>query len=683
MPALFADHMVLQQQAMAPIWGRAAVGESIIVRTSWDELQLQTFADSKGRWRVDMATPAAGGPHWIEIRGENRIVLKDILIGEVWLASGQSNMNWPLSRSKDGEADIQQADHSTLRFFQVERDISITPRFECEGSWQVCQPETAGGFSGVAYHFARMLQDSLQVPVAIIQSTWGGTPAEAWTSRRTLERLPDFGPYLQRFDQSMREFRETGMGRNPVHAKSPTTLFNAMLKPLVPYALQGVIWYQGEANVSDPYLYESLFPAMIKDWRQQWGYRFSFFFAQLAPFNYEYPHAGAALRDAQRKSLNTVNTGMVVTLDVGNPDNIHPTDKTTVGQRFARLALQKNYGRKNLIASGPSYKGKQTAGQELILSFQQVGGGLMARDSLFGFEIAGGNGQFKPARARLEGNQVVLTNSDIAQPLHARYAFANGADASLFNSEGLPATSFRTDQLPLFCTQPLMKIKYARSRGFYETNIAYHQAFPSVIRYSLDGSEVDAASPIYQRMFRTPAPVTIKARAYLGEWASPFQSEMQLVQHLGIQSEIIQATPAASAYVGDWRDGIMGSDNYLDGYWAAWKGKDVELTIDLGSKTALNRLALNLLCDHRRRIYLPKEVRIEGSNNGRKFHPLFEKTYGELTTGGRFIWNVDEDLSGTKTRYLRLKLSYPGEVPMESPGAGESSWIFLDEWIVE
>ena len=353
LPSVFSDHMVLQQKAMAPIWGRAEPGEVVNIVVGWDPMELSTYADSKGRWRMDIPTPEAGGPFQILVKANNTLIIEDVWIGEVWIASGQSNMNWPVKKSRRAKEAIEGADLPQIRLFNIARDVSTTPRFDCKGQWKLCSPESVADFSAIAYFFGKELHEILDVPIGLIQSTWGGTPIESWTSREMLGEVDAFSPYLEQFDDAMRKKRANPGLPDPVQYKSPTVLFNAMLHPLIPYALQGVIWYQGEANVSDPYLYRQLFPAMIQDWRKRWGWRFSFYYAQLAPYLYKVPLSGSGLREAQMRSLNVPNTGMAATIDVGNPFDIHPTDKQTVAHRLAKWALARNYHRADVVPLRP------------------------------------------------------------------------------------------------------------------------------------------------------------------------------------------------------------------------------------------------------------------------------------------------------------------------------------------
>ncbi|MEL7533748.1 MAG: sialate O-acetylesterase, partial [Bacteroidota bacterium] len=460
LPAIFGDHMVLQRNAYIALWGRAEPGEQIKFAAEWDEMNLSLFADSRGRWRIEIPTPEAGGPYQILIQGNNRIVLNDILIGEVWLASGQSNMEWPLSRSKYGPEILQSVNEPQIRVFQVEKAVASSPRFDCKGSWAIADAASLKDFSAVAYHFAKELQTDLGVPVGIIHSSWGGTPAEAWMSREQLEQVAVFKPNLDKYDEAVRTYRNNPQAPNPTYYRNPTCLYNAMLAPIIPYEIRGAIWYQGESNRYDPELYRSLMPALITDWRKQWQRNLPFYFVQLAPFHYLEPMVGAGLREAQlMTALKVPKTGMVVSADVGNPDDIHPRDKQTIGKRLALQALAHTYGQ-DLIASGPMLERSVRDGAKMKLYFQEGNGPLKLKSSQY-FQIAGSDQKFYPATANLLGEHLLeLASPEVSEPVAVRYAFSNAAEASLFNELGLPASPFRTDDWPLFYGAPRLDIAY-------------------------------------------------------------------------------------------------------------------------------------------------------------------------------------------------------------------------------
>jgi sialate O-acetylesterase len=635
--SLFSDHMVLQQKTNVKFWGTDKPNNEITISTSWEN-ESKTIVDINGHWNVSIGTPSAGGPFKIEIKSnQHKIVLNDIMIGEVWLASGQSNMEmtlmgWPPNDIiNNADEEIAKSSNSKIRMFNVEKQISINPLDDVKGSWKVSSPEETKNFSASAYFFAKELFKKLQVPIGIINSSWGGTPAESWTSKKTIDTFNEFKSVTQSINTSdlfknelkwFSQFKAIGIpttdeqwinlnlldnliveksyndsdweeiqlpgrydnqinggefngavwfrknividnldsdyiltigavddmdetyvnghkiggligmgfwnkkrefkipksilkkGNNTIAVRAidaegvgeiigpmtlsnnnikvslngnwkykliaeiynnkfylyginnidfnsriktiklnsgvPTVLYNGMINPLVPYTIKGVIWYQGESNVGRADQYENLFPAMIRDWREKWNYDFPFYYVQIAPYQYNINKdslldQSQELREAQRNSLKTKNTGMVVTMDIGNFNNIHPSNKQDIGSRLARLALSNNYSI-NIVPSGPIFNGLKVIGSKLILEFENPGSRLISKGDLLGFEIAGADKKYVFANAKIINNQVELYSDKIKNPLYARYAWKDKAVPSLFNLEGLPASSFKYEE---------------------------------------------------------------------------------------------------------------------------------------------------------------------------------------------------------------------------------------------
>jgi len=634
LPVLFSKHMVLQQSEQVTFWGEYNPNDKISIKGSWGE-EAHSQSDENGKWNVKIQTPKAGGPFSVEIiTSDSTIVLNDVLIGEVWLASGQSNMQMPLKGwppndvIKDSEQEIASSGNPNIRMFTVPMTLSLLPLDTLEGEWITSSPETAGNFSATAYFFAKRLEKELQVPIGIIHSSWGGTPAEAWTSEGSLRSLGDFNEALDlinnpktfelvdnwfsqfpaqnfpetkeqweqmefadldaaklEFDDSKwssieipgridlmengafdgavwirKEFEisdvssdyllkigsiddmdatyingqkvgglvgkgfwnvsremtipksllikgkniiairiiDTGGGgsvdgqvdlidkngasislkgtwkylviaeiylgkfygyglKNGIENRPdvlqlnpniPSVLYNAMINPLIPYTLKGAIWYQGESNVGREAQYKRLFPAMITDWREKWQSDFPFYFVQIAPFKYTpdpSSHVSQKLREAQRATLKTPKTGMVVTLDIGDVENIHPANKQDVGSRLAGLALAEDYGI-DLMPSGPLYKASTKSGSKLILDFDYAKNGLIAGDEgLAGFEIAGEDKVYVEAVALIVNNTIEIAAQGVENPQYVRYAWRDDSKATLFNTEGLPASSFSSE----------------------------------------------------------------------------------------------------------------------------------------------------------------------------------------------------------------------------------------------
>lgn len=598
----FSSNMVLQRQTEVTIWGTADPGEQITLRATWGANGKAT-ADDKGQWRVKLKTGPAGGPHELSVSGSNSLYLRNILLGEVWVCSGQSNMEWPLNIVENGPAEVAAANHPNLRLLTVPHRMADQPETSFTGSWVACRPETAKGFSATAYYFGLALQRELGVPVGLIHTSVGGTEAELWTSEPTLRSMPDLaarfdtirdayrqaaeaaaerkrridadpglgkwsadelddrdwtrlaepglwaGGPLDKHDgtvwfrarllltdaqaksggtlklgqvddndevwingravgktegpnsarnyavkpEALREgfnnvcirvvdtggeggFREPKtIGFYPAEGTIPLTnwryrigaslgdiaqvgwagrpgasLYNGMIAPLVPYTIKGAIWYQGESNVGRAEQYRTLFPAMIADWRKAWGIDLAFYFVQISPFEYGQNHASAELREAQLDTYRTVpNTGMAVTADiVPNLRDIHPTLKQPVGERLAKWALVNQYGRKDIVPSGPLYKSAKRDGKTMRVEFDFGVGLTVKGDSILGLEIAGEDLKFVPAQGKIEGSTLVVWADSVEKPAAVRLGWKDAVLMNLFNGAGLPASPFRTDSAP-------------------------------------------------------------------------------------------------------------------------------------------------------------------------------------------------------------------------------------------
>lgn len=447
LPSIFADHMVLQRDVPITVWGTADPGEAITVKIG--DASATGAAGPDGRFAVELRPLPAGGPHTLVV---NAVEVKDVLVGEVWVCSGQSNMEWPVAASKDPEKEIAAADFPRLRHFAVKKAIASEPRADVEGAWAVASPATAGSFTAVGFFFGRELLKDLDVPIGLVHTSWGGTPAEAWTSRETLAADPALKPLLDRWDAAVAA--DAKKGESPHRASG---LFNAMLAPLTRYAIRGAIWYQGESNASRAFQYRTLFPAMIRDWRRSFSRGdFPFLFVQLANFTPALPDPAesdwAELREAQTMTLALPNTAMAVTIDIGDAKDIHPRNKQEVGRRLALAALAMTYGKK-VPFSGPLYQSMAVEGDAIRVRFAHADGGLGARDggAARGFAIAGPDKKFVWAdEAKIDGASVVVRSAKVAQPVAVRYAWANNPeDANLVNAgSGLPASPFRSDDWP-------------------------------------------------------------------------------------------------------------------------------------------------------------------------------------------------------------------------------------------
>ncbi|NML67882.1 sialate O-acetylesterase [Hymenobacter sp. RP-2-7] len=456
LPALVGDHLVLQRNVPVPVWGWAAPGEQVTVTFRGHSYSATPAAG--GRWQVMLPAMPAGGPYTMTIQGQNTLTVQDILVGDVWLASGQSNMELPLrdpNAPKPGayplpliaEQEVAAANYPQIRQFTVKKTVAYQPQAENEGySWQECSPATAGSFSAVGYFFARDLYQRYQVPIGLISSPWGGTPAEAWVSPEVLAQLPDFKDKVASLAAPATPDKNA--------QNTPTVLYNGMIAPLLPYALKGIIWYQGESNVDRAAQYRTLFPALIRDWRQRFGQpALPFLFVQLANFTKETPLPAksdwAELREAQAQALALPHTGMAVAIDLGEGADIHPANKQDVGHRLALVARQVAYGDQQVVAAGPTYQSMRVANGQVHVKFANASAGLQLRTgttTLTGFAVAGADHQFHWASGTLAGAEVVLTCAAVPAPVAVRYDWANNPTGNLYNREGLPAAPFRTDQ---------------------------------------------------------------------------------------------------------------------------------------------------------------------------------------------------------------------------------------------
>ena len=446
---LFSDDMILQRNSQVSIWGSAKGNERVSITSSWNNNEVITKADNNGNWTADISTPDAGGPYEIKISSKKNILnLTNVLIGEVWVASGQSNMQMalygggrePVLRSIDM---IAQAKNPNIRLFTVKHNSSISPIKELKGKWLVSSPANVSAFSAVGYSFADYLNKVLDIPIGIINTSWGGTPAEAWTDKKTL-------------DSNFEKSQIRNNHKDKVVQHNPSGLFNAMINPLIPFKIRGAIWYQGEGNVSRANNYTKLMNKMIEGWRSNWGQgSFPFYFVQLAPFSYNGINntASAYLREAQLHTmLQTENTGMAVTLDIGSEKTIHPPEKILVGKRLAYWALVKDYNLGGISFSGPIYKSLKINGDKVIVNFDYAQNGITSYNkAIVGFEIAGEDKIFYPANAKVirgygsNRSKLEVSSDSVKKPVAVRYGWKNYLKGNLYNTQGLPASSFRSD----------------------------------------------------------------------------------------------------------------------------------------------------------------------------------------------------------------------------------------------
>ncbi|UYU39400.1 glycoside hydrolase family 88 protein [Bacteroides salyersiae] len=448
LPAILSDNMVLQQKSQVRFWGKARPGEKVTVSTSWDKNIYTVQTPTDGYWEVKIKTPGVMDNQTLTVKGENTITIHNILIGEVWLCTGQSNMEFPVARDPNVKwktgilnetEEMKDADYPSIRLFHVEHQLAPEGEKEdCIGRWLVCTPENVKEFSAVGFIFGRKLYKELQMPVGLIQSTWGGTHAESWTERRVMKDNPLYADVME-------EFAPQNVKREKDKCKVPATLWNGMIAPIKGYTIKGNIWYQGESNSIRHEKYQKVFTNLINSWRQEWGQAdMPFYFVQIAP-HYKQP---AGIREAQLKTWQSglKNIGMVVITDAGDSTDIHPRNKRVTGERLAAWALAKQYGKKTAY-SGPLYKSMKVKDGKVTLTFDYAEGGLQTPENapVRGFFISGADARFYPATAAIQGSKLELSAPEVPQPVAVRYGYGNFFRVNLYNKAGLPAVPFRTD----------------------------------------------------------------------------------------------------------------------------------------------------------------------------------------------------------------------------------------------
>jgi sialate O-acetylesterase len=436
LPAVIGSHMVLQQRSEVTIWGWCDVSEGVKLRTSWDTTTYATTGSTSAKWEIKINTPAAGGPYQVTIESSSKIILDDIMIGEVWICSGQSNMEMSMDWGLPYKDEAASATDKNIRFFNIPRTTADYPQDDVRAGWVVCNPDDMKKFSAVAYFFGKSLRQNLDAPVGLIEAAWGGTPAEAWTPADAINGNPVVKEACAKL---------TPVPWGPVIAAS---IYNAMVYPVTKFSIAGAIWYQGEANVNGASTYSELLSTLINSWRKSWQKDFPFYYVQIAPFaGYGDNSSSAFLREGQTKALATPNTGMIVITDlVDNINDIHPKMKKEVGNRLANYALAETYGKKDIVYKGPFYRNVKIEKDKVRIYFDGADKGLMSRgDTLREFFIAGSDRNFINARAKIDGNSVLVWSKEVKNPVAVRFAFRNGAIPNLFSKEGLPADPFRTD----------------------------------------------------------------------------------------------------------------------------------------------------------------------------------------------------------------------------------------------
>ncbi|MDG2053003.1 MAG: sialate O-acetylesterase [Flavobacteriaceae bacterium] len=662
---IFSDHMVLQRNSSVLIWGWSDIGEQDLeIKVSWSKETYKTKSNRLSKWEIQVPTPMEGGPYQIILN--DSIKINDVLIGEVWICSGQSNMQWSaLSGINDANKAIQNADNNQIRFFSVPMRVADNPQLDCGGTWSLCNNETMPSFSAVAYFFGKELQENLNVPIGLIHSSWGGTMVESWTPKATIDEVAKFSDLENTFK------------KNTYGPIKPSVLYNAMIHPLIPFGIAGVIWYQGEENTLNPLAYRRLFPAMINSWRKAWNNDFPFYYVQIAPYRYNKPLIGALVQEAQLMTMSTNKVGMVVTNDIGNISDIHPKNKLDVGKRLAYWALDKNYS-KDIVSSGPIYKSMEKEDNRLQIYFKNDDGLYLKKSVPNSFMIAGANGTFYPAKISIKNNTIIARHPKVKRPVSLRYAFNNTAIGNLFNSSHLPASPFRTDDWSILFTEVMINLNKENKKIELES-----ESSDTEIRYTLDGTLPGTDS----KKYLTPIPIIknlkINAVAVIDDIFSAVISTRKFVLNKATFTEVELKNMYSKKYQSSGKnaltDGAIGSLAFDDGNWQGFKGKNIDLTIDLGKNKKIKTIRTQFLQDQKSWIFLPKTVTISVSDNNINFEQIGHQKISLLKDMDVKINTTTVNFSLKDVRYIRIEAVSIKKCPEWHSGHGGSAWLFIDE----
>lgn len=436
LPRIFSDNMVLQRNSEVALYGWAGPNEEFTVQTSWDSATYSVKTANHAKWQIQVHTPDAGGPYSLIFKGnENEVVLNNVLIGEVWLCSGQSNMEWSANSTIDNkDEEIANADYPNIRLFTVQKRTAEFPQEDVSGTWAVCSPETMPNFSAVAYFFAKKVQKELGIPIGLIDASWGASCAEVWTPKGVFEEHPEL---VEAHDL---------VKPNPWVTVERSALYNAMIAPLTQFKIGGSLWYQGESNTANAETYQELFSEMITSWRNAWQTNFPFYYVQIAPYKYGREFEGGVLRDQQRRTLQLDNTGMAMTSDISTVEDIHPQNKQDVGLRLANIALKQHFKTLDQEVYGPLFESATVNGKEMEVRFSNAEELQAKGKKLENFEILGQDGEWVPAKAKIKGTTIMVSAKAVKNPVAVRYAWKSTDLANLFNEVGLPASTFSSQK---------------------------------------------------------------------------------------------------------------------------------------------------------------------------------------------------------------------------------------------
>jgi len=682
LPAVLSDHMVLQQFSWVNLWGRADPGEVITIMTGWDRKSCTVQTDQAGQWQVRLFSGGPGGPYTISFTGKNKVELKDVMVGEVWVCSGQSNMEFTFNylggwKYFSGlKKSFDTANLYRVRLCTVQKQVSQNPSDTCKAQWLTADSSTTLNFSATAFYFGLEIYKKFKVPVGLIVSSWGGTPAESWTPVEYLRNTPGLSYYLKH-------------PNNPQwDASAPSVLFNGMIYPLRHYTIKGFIWYQGESNRYDCDLFATLFTSMIKSWRKYWNEPgLPFYFVQIAPFDYgDYDEASGYLREAQEKALALDHTGMVVTLDIGNLRDIHPKNKQEVGRRLALLAFAKTYSLSSASSSsGPEYSFSRIEGDRIQVYFKNCDLLSGKTDHPGGFRIAGDDGIFKPADAVITGSTVVIKSKEVPVPKYARYAFLNTDTASVFDSWGLPAGSFRTDSLPVNYREVNLSAVFNPFLKNWNVGLNCPDS-NTVIRYTTDSSLPITTSAIYSDTLKIDTSCRLNAKAFLRDIPSQSSARISLINHEALGCKIILKDPPSEKYHGtDYTltDGINGSEDFRDGRWLGFQSTDFQAVIDLGREKHIGSTKINFLVNTASYIFPPVSVEISTSLDGRNFDKAgyFKPSTPDSSSlhSRAAIISITAGEINRQTRYIKVVAKNQKTNPPWHNAPGQKCWLFVDE----
>jgi sialate O-acetylesterase len=684
LPALIGNNMVLQQNAEINVWGWADADEKISILASWLTIPALATTTTDGNWKTAIHTPKAGGPYKMIISGRDySITIENIMIGEVWICSGQSNMEYTLADLSgwryylpEVRDEVASGAYSSIRLFTVQKDTSAIPLDNCRGNWLVADTNTVNNFSATAWFYGSYLSEKLGVPIGLISTAWGGTPAEVWTPVASIKAEPELGFYLSHFNGSQ------------WWPGTPGVLYNAMIHPLLNYKIKGAIWYQGESNRSDARLYPLLMNTLITSWREAWqNTDFPFYFVQIAPYNYDEPLTGALLREAQLKCLSVSNTGMAVTMDIaGDINNIHPKNKLDVGKRLALWALSQTYGVSGISFSGPIYSGMKITGRDVTLGFQYADKGLkLANTDKNNFTVAGADHVFYPVSVKIKDSTLLISSPKVKNPLAVRYAFTDTSEATLFNGTGLPASSFRTDDWDIITVNAVLKPLFdpdTKTLSYLLTS----KARESDIYYEYN-KQPTKNSPRFLNPIPAARQGTLFATVARDGYLSETSQSWKIIANKASGAEITYKSAFSNLYPAGsdlaLLDGIVASNKFGDGSWQGFEGDDLDVVIDLREILQVKSISSHFLSDNNSWIFLPKEVSVQVSEDG--------MTYKNI---GETILNPEKEIKDTviqivtfpvksQVRYIKLSAHNLGTCPSWHTGAGMKSWLFVDEIVVE